>query len=389
MKKIRIPVAAALLLAASLAGAAGLPNGGLWLDQNGNHINAHGGGMLHHAGRYYWFGEHKVAGKLGNTAQVGVRVYSSEDLAAWRDEGVALAVSADPASEIHRGCIIERPKVIYNETTGKFVMWFHLELVGREYQAAHSGVAEADRVTGPYTYRGSVRPNAGHWPRNVRAEQRDPVAIREAQAVTGLGGGPSFRTMQLNILGRDFEGGQQARDMTLFKDDDGAAYHVYSSEHNSTLHIARLTDDYLAHSGDYVRAFEHRWMEAPALFKHGGRYYLIASGCTGWAPNAARSAWAENIMGPWIELDNPCRGINPADGSGPEKTFGGQSTFVFPVAGQGGRFVAMFDLWRPDDAIDGRYVWLPVTFEDRSPRIVWRDTWDVSALVGPPPAPAP
>lgn len=46
-----------------------------------------------------------------------------------------------------------------------------------------------------------------------------------------------------------------SRDMTLFVDDDGKAYHIYSSEENLTLHIAELTDDYLGHSGRYIRIF--------------------------------------------------------------------------------------------------------------------------------------
>lgn len=81
----------------------------------------------------------------------------------------------------------------------------------------------------------------------------------------------------LNLVGRDAAQGQMARDMTLFVDDDGRAYHVYSSEENSTLHISELTDDYLAHSGRYARFFVGRFMEAPALFKRGGRYYLMMS----------------------------------------------------------------------------------------------------------------
>ncbi len=40
-----------------------------------------------------------------------------------------------------------------------------------------------------------------------------------------------------------------ARDMNLFVDDDGIAYHIYSSEENSTLHISQLTDDYTSYSG--------------------------------------------------------------------------------------------------------------------------------------------
>ena len=70
--------------------------GDIWKDDQGVHINAHGGGVLLHKGTYYWFGEHKVAGHAGNRAQVGVHVYSSKDLTRWKDEGIALEVSADP-----------------------------------------------------------------------------------------------------------------------------------------------------------------------------------------------------------------------------------------------------------------------------------------------------
>lgn len=369
-----------LCFALSMSGTliAGLENGGIWPDDNGVHINAHGGGILHHQGVYYWFGEHKVAGMIGNTAQVGVHVYSSTDLIEWKDRGIALQVSEDPGNDIAKGCILERPKVIYNPRTEQFVMWFHLELKGSSYASARSGVAVADEPAGPYTFLKSMRPEAGYWPLNVAQEHQDSDTIKEAQAAEAeepFGGGPSDRTRRYNLLGAHFAEGQMARDMNLFVDDDGSAYHIYSSEHNSTLHISRLTDDFLDHSGAYVRVFEHRWMEAPALFKRGGKYYLIASGCTGWAPNAARSAVADNVFGPWTELDNPCTGINSENGMGPDKTFGGQSTCVFQVTGSDDFYVAMFDLWRPRDAIDGRYVWLRIEFDGEGFRIPWKPEW--------------
>ena len=174
-----------------------------------------------------------------------------------------------------------------------------------------------------------------------------------------------------------------ARDMTLFVDDDGKAYHIFASEHNSTLHIAELTADYLGHSGKYVRLFEYRWMEAPAICKRQGRYYLIASGCTGWAPNAARSAVADSIWGPWTELGNPCIGTNPANKLGPEKTFGGQSTFILPVQGKPDAFIAMFDIWQPDNAIDGRYAWLPIRFTEQGFQVAWADEWTLAAFDKP------
>ena len=255
-------------------------------------------------------------------------------------------------------------------------MYFHLEPAGQGYNAARSGIAVADHVTGPYTYLRSVRPNAGQWPINVTPAQQDPASIAKARAERDqFSGGPNDKAPQFNILGAHFEGGQMARDMALFVDDDGQAYHLFASEHNSTLHISQLTDDYLGYSGKYLRVFEHRWMEAPAICKRKGKYYLLASGCTGWAPNAARAAVADSIWGPWTELDNPCQGVNPANGLGPEKTFGGQSTYILPVPGKADAFIAMFDIWKPDNAIDGRYVWLPMQFTEKGFTVTWTNEW--------------
>jgi beta-xylosidase len=350
--------------------------GALWQDNKGVHINAHGGGILLHNGVYYWFGEHKIGGDAGNVAHVGVHVYSSTDLYNWKDEGIALSVSDDPKSDIVKGSVIERPKVIYNAKTGRFVMWFHLELKGKGYLAARSGLAVADKPTGPYTFVRSLRPDAGVWPINVTEEQK--AGLKEAEKLAGstFSGGPNKETPKHNIMARDFAGGQMARDMNLFVDDDGKAYHVFASEENSTLHISLLSDDYQSHAGKWVRLFEHRWNEAPALFKQGGRYWLISSGCTGWDPNAARLAVADSIWGPWTDLGNPCAGSEQQK----KNTFESQSTYVLPVAGKPGAFIFMADRWRPAHAIDGRYIWLPIQFKNGQPVIEWQERWDLNVF---------
>ena len=92
--------------------------GEIWPDNNSIHINAHGGGILQMGDIYYWFGEHKTEGEAGNRALVGVHCYSSKDLYNWKDEGVALSVIKDDTThKITTGCILERPKVIYNRKT--------------------------------------------------------------------------------------------------------------------------------------------------------------------------------------------------------------------------------------------------------------------------------
>ena len=304
-------------------------NGALWSDTTGHVVNAHGGGVFAHDGKYYLYGEHKVYGKAGNRAHVGVHMYSSDDLTAWQDEGIILKVEDSSGHDIEDGCILERPKILFCGKTGRFVMFFHLELKGQGYSSARVGIAVADSPTGPYVFQRSLRPN----------------------------------------------GGQMSRDMTLYADEDGKAYHFFASEDNATLHIAELTDDYLDYTGRWWRMADKEWTEAPAVCKKGGWYYLIGSGCTGWRPNAARCYRAKTITGPWERMGNPCKGINPTNGCGPELTWGCQSNYILKVSDD--KYIAMFDMWRPDNQVDSRLVWLPITFEkDDTISIEWRDCFE-------------
>lgn len=338
--------------------------GEVWNDTSGKPINAHGGGILFHDGVYYWYGELKEGrtylpasnASWGGTRVVagGVSCYSSTNLTDWRSEGIALNSIADqPEHDLHCSKVLERPKVIYNAKTKQFVMWLHVD--SENYAAARSGVAVSSTPTGPFKYIESFRPNAGIWPKNVTAADKVP--------------GPK------NPLARDFAGGQMARDMTLFVDDDGKAYQFYSSEENATMHVSELTTDYLRPSGKYARIFIGRSMEAPAVFKRGGKYYLVASGCTGWAPNPARSAAANSIWGPWTELGNPCRGEDAPN------TFHAQSTFVLPVQGKKDTFIFMADRWKQWDLQDSRYLWLPIEFQpDGKFTVQWRPNWSLDNL---------
>jgi hypothetical protein len=344
--------------------------GAIWPDDQGVHINAHGGGILCYDNTYYWFGEHK--GERSSAALVGVTCYSSKDLYNWKNEGIAMAVSDDPESDIIRGSVIERPKVIYNEKTGKFVMYFHLELKGKGYSAARVGIAVSDNVTGPYQFLRSYRPNAGHWPTNMTEEQQQMTVTPDDFEKSWT---PEW--MQAVADGmytrRDFAGGQMSRDMQLYVDDDGKAYHIFAAEENLTLNLAELSDDYLSHTGRYIRIAPAGHNEAPAIFKKNGTYYLITSGCTGWDPNAARLFTAPSIWGPWEQHPNPCVGDDA------DLTFHSQSTYILPVAGKKDAFIFMADRWTPRTPIDARYIWLPIQWgDDGLPVLKWLDEWDLS-----------
>lgn len=240
---------------------------------------------------------------------IGVGCYSSKDLWMWKNEGIVLAAEEnDETHDLYKLNILERPKVIYNEKTGKYVMWMHID--DTNYTKASAGVATSDFPTGPFDYLYSKRPH-----------------------------------------------GYDSRDMTLFKDEDGIAYLVYSSEDNSELHIGPLNEEYIDVTQAMRRVLVGQHREAPALFKHGGTYYMITSGCTGWAPNEARAHAAESILGPWETIGNPCIGGNKVFR---DTTFFGQSTFVLPLPELPGSFIFMADRWNPADLRDSRYVWLPL-----------------------------
>lgn len=45
-------------------------SGEIWPDNQGVHVNAHGGGILYHDGTYYWYGENKSDST--SSAMVGI-----------------------------------------------------------------------------------------------------------------------------------------------------------------------------------------------------------------------------------------------------------------------------------------------------------------------------
>jgi hypothetical protein len=322
--------------------------GEVWRDAAGQPIQAHGGGILVHGNVYYWYGEDRTPG-IHNA----VACYASTNLLDWKRQGVALWQTNLPIVNGRR-TFVERPKVVYNPRTKKFVMWMHLEQ-GR-YLLASAGIAVSDNRAGQFTFIKAVRPV-------VNTNDFASKALDET---------------------REKEMGGTFRDMNLFVDDDGKAYVIYSSEDNWTMYVVRLNDDFTGpelpavENKTWARILIRQMREGPAPFKWNGKYYLITSACTGWAPNAAEYSMAENILGPWKTLGNPCVGTNS------ETTFGAQSTFVQPVPGKTNSFIFMADRWNPENLPDSRYIWLPFTMKaDGTFTIPWRNRWSFSDFTTP------
>ncbi|KUM84665.1 MULTISPECIES: RICIN domain-containing protein [Streptomyces] len=298
----------AVMVAGAPAQAASVTvtSGTQFTDTTGAVVHAHGGGVIEVGAYYYWFGENRNA---DNTFKA-VSVYRSADLRTWEFRRDVLTRSSDPELAVAN---IERPKVIYNSTTGKFVMWMHKEN-GSDYNQARAAVAVSDSVDGDYAWRGSFRPPSG----------------------------------------------TTSRDMTLFKDDDGTAYQITSAAGNADLQIFRLSADYTAYDSLAANPWPGTYREAPALFKRDGVYFMLTSGNSGWSPNQQKYATATSITGPWTAMTEV----------GDATAYGSQTAFVLPVQGTSGTsYLYLGDRWGNSmggTVNDSQYVWLPLTFPTRT-----------------------
>lgn len=132
--------------------------GATWTVQNtGHHLQAHGGGIVWHPidKSYYLIGENKTANPNSDLFQ-SISCYKSTDLINWVFVNDLLSSTTTGNSDLRPSMIIERPKVIYNAATKKYVLWMHVDNAARKY--ARAGVAYSNTVCGDYTYKGSVEP---------------------------------------------------------------------------------------------------------------------------------------------------------------------------------------------------------------------------------------
>jgi hypothetical protein len=500
----------------------------LWADNKGNHIQAHGGGVLFDpVGKKWWFyGEDRTP--IGWEPMPGVHGYSSTDLYNWKDEGLVLptfnntayntdgwrmeewdefvfksrhsdpedsvyhsedpdaqvvfdpdynpdsfvpsgnpplytgagneasphpnnlglsaakmaqfnalyaGMSAREKKEIYRyynfQSTIERPKVIYNADTGKYVLWFHVEggFYRPNYGTARAAVAVADSPAGPFkfiwAYHTHFAKNYTNYNSHLGMSRDMNLLVDDADNYDGTGDGAP--------------GPDGVKDAFLFS----------STQENRIMEIALLTKDYLGIAGvpkksagesqeqmlaegyKSVTGKNYNWglhgdqREAPAPFIHysdgstsdlphtsAKRYYNIHSGATGWFTNrqgftntpdggkilgavghdhtsptgagAWPNGWGDSTSVP--SGQDPCVG-DGTDGSRGSNGFGGQTTNVFqlrypstkpdgtdePRKGMlvPGKYVWMADAWEPDHLYDSRYIWLPLEMVGDKPEIRW------------------
>lgn len=275
-----------------------MKNGTVWTDESGAPIHAHGGCRLVHNGVIYWYGEDRTgdnyvscyaSGDGGKSWRFCNHVLTKNSATEQTRVKADLALSRPDGGKVN----LERPKVLYNAKTGKFVLWAHYEN-GVNYLDAGAAVATCSTPDGDFTYHGSFRPF-----------------------------------------------GEMSRDCTLFADDNGKAYFISASRDNADLRFYLLSSDYLNVAREVNCAFPNEFREAPAIIKKQGKYLMITSQCTGWRANQGGYSVADDIEGVWSDIRD----------FGDETTFRSQSAFLY--ADEKGEPVYFGDRWGGDDFASG------------------------------------
>jgi len=293
--------------------------GDVWPDDRGNHIQAHGGGIIRLGNVYYWFGEYRAKDNDPSLRYVGC--YSSKDLVNWK---FLNKIPFSKPDSIGEGWVLERPKVYYNAKTKKFVMYMHLD--NKKYGLANVGVAVSDKVDGGYKLIKSFRPL-----------------------------------------------GLESRDIGQFIDDDGSAYLIFESRPAKGFYIAQLSDDYLdvARQTSFIKAP----LEGGAIVQYKGLYYAIGSALTGWKPNPNKFATAKSLEGPWSDFKD----IAPPE----TNTYNSQSTMMIKVSGtKDTSVIFMGDQWKPKTQWDSRYLWMPLHIGDGKLKLPEPKRWKLDIKKG-------
>ena len=373
MNRTRIILSAIVMLMVFAAGAEAqrynsIRPGQRWLDTNGKPIHAHGFQIFEKDGTYYWYGENKEHTKLdSNVWTWGIRAYRSKDFYNWEDLGLIIPPdTVNATSPLHFSQTLDRPHILYNKKTGKWVCWIKSMDTDGFFV-----ILQADKFEGPYTLVKSLKPE-------------------------GFGVG----------------------DFDMYCDPQTGKGYVWFERPHWEMICAELTDDFLGTNGKFSEHFvgirPPFTREAPSHFVWRGRHYMFTSGTTGYVPNPSKVAVFDDYHGEYTDLGDPC--INDKF----EDSFGSQITSVIKIPGRN-LYVALADRWLPhlygtdipkkilknkesaylnhkpfdrdfatpqvkdktgvkrnkwDTTEDARYVFLPITFDaNGKPTLIWQDEW--------------
>ncbi len=294
-----------------------IQNGRVWTDDQGRTVQAHAPGFVKVRDRWYMCGEDR-----SNSWNPDVNLYSSADLVHWKFERKIIQ-NGVTVEELGRTRMIERPKLLYNERTGKYVVWCHYE--SGNYGASEAACFECDSVNGSYEYVWSGRPL-----------------------------------------------GVKSRDCNVFQDTDGTAYFISTTEENHHLGLFRLDAEY-HNAVNHVRLFPDQRREAPAIVKVGKRYFMFNSACSGWDPNQCKMSYTDNLKSGWTPLANVGNSI----------AYDTQAAAIIEIKGtKQTTYLYVGDRWQDPQLPESKIIIFPISFDDTICHFNYYERFDINFTTG-------
>lgn len=318
-----------------------ITNDVFWHTTKGTPIYSQGGGIFRFPDptsgvvHYYWYGVHYAGaetylasptGKSSNTGFVSVTCYKSDDLVNWTFVSDVMTTSS----------------------------------LGGAYWLGRLGVAyivEAKKYALVVQYNSSV-------------------LITTCDTPTGLFKKHNTIDMTSRI------GTSNTGDQTVFTDDNGKSYLVYSyGSGRSKIYLSEIgVKDGIVTLLDCIEVYRGSGREGNCMFKYKGKYYICASDLYGWNASNVYYLEANSIYGPYTPTNNMLKM------SGAESDFGHvtQTGFFYTVKGSKQETVIYCgDRWA-DFAGNGNGYnqWCPLSFVNNAPYFNSLSQWGINAETG-------
>jgi hypothetical protein len=315
-----------------------------WNTKDGLAIYSQGGGIFKFPDpvsgqiKYYWYGVHYKEAEAyrndpsvtqGRNNFVAVTCYTSTDAVNWTFENNVLTkVEVDKYESTYW---VGRLGVAYIKELKKFAMFVQ-----------HGNgvlIATSDSPTGPFSW-------------------HQKISMKEMIGTPNTG------------------------DQTVFTDDDGKSYLVYSyGQGRNKIYVSEIgIKDGMVNLLDCTKIFQGAGREGNCMFRYKDKYYMFASNLYGWDASLAYYLVADNVRGPYYPI-NEMAVLKGAEDDYAHVT---QTGFFFAVKGtKQETIVYCGDRWA-DFAGNGLGYnqWVPLSFKDSVPYFNSISSWNLNEKTG-------
>jgi hypothetical protein len=339
-------------IAISLAATVDLPaqklnikNDVFWNTQHNQPLTSQGGGIFTFIDpasgveKYFWYGVHykeadiyrdNPSVTLEKTSFQSVTCYSSSDLVNWKFEGDVLS-----REEVMKGGEVKwvgRLGVAYIKELNKYVMV---------------------------------------------VQHNDQVLFTIADSPTGKFG------WHQRISMKEMIGTSNTGDQTVFTDEEtGTSYLIYSyGKGRNKIYVSEIgVQNGKVTLMDCTEIFRGESREGNCMFKHGGKYYMVASNIYGWDSSLAYYLVSDDIRGPYQPINN----MSVLDGCSDDYAHVTQTGFFFKIKGSKQETVVYCgDRWAEFAGNGlGYNHWFPISFEGDKPVFNSLNSWNVDEKTG-------